>query len=227
MPQGIERWTRANAAVALVAAAVSVALSDLRPALGAALVSVAWCFLRYAPSRDLRHNLANLVTAARLGALAVVLAAIPRSYELVAWSAGLVYVFDGVDGLIARRRDETSTFGAHFDMETDCHVVLLLSAYLVVYRGFGAWVLAFGALRYVYVIARALSPGPDAGRRERRSNLGRIVFTFVSLSLALACVPAWTAFSLPLLAAALAALAISFTPDFVALVRRPDHSTIA
>jgi phosphatidylglycerophosphate synthase len=227
VPRGIERWSLANASAALLAATVSLVHSQLWPSLATTMVSIACCCGLYAPRGARRANLANLVTVARLAALLVVLATSPHDGVLVGVTAALVYALDGLDGWLARRLAEASEFGAHLDMETDSHVVLLLSVYLIAAGGFGLWVIGFGALRYVYVLARALAYGPDRPNLERRSRWGRWVFTLVSVSLALACVPAWTELTRPLLVVALGVLGASFAPDFLALARRTPHSTIA
>jgi phosphatidylglycerophosphate synthase len=217
VPSGIERWCLTNAFVALVAAAASSAFSSLSPSLVTASVAMALCWLRFGPERGWRVGLANLVTATRLFAVLFVLVVAADSGIWVGAIAALVYAFDGVDGWIARRRGEASEFGAQFDMETDSHVVMLLCVYLVVYVGYGPWVLAIGAMRYVYVLSRwALSVREV---RERRSSWGRIMYSLVSLSLALACVSQWRTVAQPLVAAALLALVWSFAPDFIALSR--------
>jgi phosphatidylglycerophosphate synthase len=217
VPGGIERWCLANAVVALVGAAASSALASLSPSLVTASVAIALCWLRYGPERGWRVGLANLVTAARLFAVLFTLVVAADSGRWVGAVAALVYLFDGLDGWIARRRGEASAFGAQFDMETDSHIVMLLCVYLVVRVGYGPWVLAIGAMRYVYVLARwALSVREV---RERRTSWGRIMYSIVSLSLALACVSQWRAVAQPLLAAGLVALVWSFAPDFIALSR--------
>jgi phosphatidylglycerophosphate synthase len=178
---------------------------------------MALCWLRYRPERGWRVGLANFVTAVRLFAVLVVLVVAADSGVWVGAIALLVYAFDGVDGWIARRRGEASLFGAQFDMETDSQIVMLLCVYLVVSAGYGAWVLLIGAMRYVYVLARWALPAREV--RERRSSWGRIVYSFVSLSLALACVSQWRTVAQPLLAAGLSALVWSFARDFIALSR--------
>lgn len=221
IPQAIERWTRLNAWAALLGAAASVAVSSLLPSLCIAIVSIAWCCFRYAPRMHSGGvGVANLITTGRLGALAAVMIFMPQTHAWVASTAGLVYTFDGVDGWIARRRGEASSFGATFDMETDAYTVILLSTYLIVERDFGVWVLAFGAIRYVYVLARAAAVSREVPIRDRRSTWGRWVYTFVLVGLTIACVPAWNAVAVPLLAATLVLLAFSFAPDFAALIPR-------
>lgn len=60
---------------------------------------------------------------------------------------------DGVDGPVARRTGTAGAFGARFDLETDALTVLMLSALVAAEGRVGAWVLASGALRYLYVAA--------------------------------------------------------------------------
>ena len=65
---------------------------------------------------------------------------------------------DGIDGALARRSGTASPFGARFDMETDALTVLMLSALVAVQGQVGPWVLASGALRYLYVAAGWIWP---------------------------------------------------------------------
>ena len=65
-------------------------------------------------------------------------------------------VLDAVDGRVARRTRTVSTLGAHFDMEVDALLILVLSVYVA--RSAGGWVLAIGAARYVFAAAGWLLP---------------------------------------------------------------------
>jgi phosphatidylglycerophosphate synthase len=65
-------------------------------------------------------------------------------------------VLDAVDGRVARLTGSTSALGARFDMEVDAFLILVLSVY--VGRAVGAWVLAIGVARYLFVAARWLVP---------------------------------------------------------------------
>jgi phosphatidylglycerophosphate synthase len=60
-------------------------------------------------------------------------------------------VLDAVDGWVARRTDTESTLGGLFDGEIDAFLILVLSVYVA--RSAGAWVLAIGAARYVFLAA--------------------------------------------------------------------------
>ena len=63
----------------------------------------------------------------------------------------LALVLDAVDGWVARRTRTTAALGAHFDGEVDAFLILVLSVYVA--RSAGAWVLAIGAARYVFLAA--------------------------------------------------------------------------
>ena len=100
---------------------------------------------------------ADLVTLTR-GTLACGAAALvgdaflqPSSaVPLVALSAAAL-VLDAVDGWVARRTRTATLFGARFDGEIDAFLILVLSVYVA--RSLGAWVLAIGAMRYVFAVA--------------------------------------------------------------------------
>jgi phosphatidylglycerophosphate synthase len=64
--------------------------------------------------------------------------------------AALALVLDAIDGWVARRT-RTAALGAQFDGEVDALLILVLSLYVA--RSAGAWVLAIGAARYVFLVA--------------------------------------------------------------------------
>jgi phosphatidylglycerophosphate synthase len=65
--------------------------------------------------------------------------------------AALALALDAVDGWVARRTRTTATLGARFDAEVDAFLILVLSVYVA--RSAGAWVLAIGLARYVFLAA--------------------------------------------------------------------------
>ena len=71
---------------------------------------------------------------------------------LVVTLAAVALALDAVDGRVARRTGTVSTLGARFDMEVDALLLLVLSAYVA--QSLGAWVLAIGLARYVFVAAK-------------------------------------------------------------------------
>ncbi len=64
--------------------------------------------------------------------------------------AAVALVLDAVDGWVARRT-RTTEAGARLDGEVDAFLILVLSVYVA--HTMGAWVLAIGAARYVFLVA--------------------------------------------------------------------------
>ena len=75
----------------------------------------------------------------------------PAPVTLLVSLSALALVLDAVDGWVARRTRTTAKLGAHFDAEVDAFLILILSVYVA--RLAGAWVLAIGAARYVFLAA--------------------------------------------------------------------------
>ncbi|HTA32984.1 MAG TPA: CDP-alcohol phosphatidyltransferase family protein [Solirubrobacteraceae bacterium] len=104
-----------------------------------------------------RLSLAGWVTFARASLAVVVAALVAGSFQrdapvtMLVSLAAVALVLDAVDGKIARRTRTTATLGAHFDGEVDAFLILVLSVYVA--RSAGAWVLAIGAARYVFLAA--------------------------------------------------------------------------
>ena len=97
--------------------------------------------------------------------------------------AVVALLLDAVDGWVARRTATVSTLGAHFDMEVDAFLILVLSVYVA--RSAGGWVLAIGAARYAFVAAGWLLPwmrGPLPLRYWRKvvAATQGVVLTFVA-----------------------------------------------
>lgn len=118
---------------------------------------------------------ADLVTLGRsvlVGGTAALVADQGREAALVtvAVIASSALVLDGVDGLVARRTGTSSALGARFDMEVDAFLILVLSAFVGLFVGL--WVLAIGAIRYVFVAAQQVLPwlrGPLPPSRARKT----------------------------------------------------------
>src|SRR6056297_413283 len=67
----------------------------------------------------------------------------------------LLLCTDLADGFAARHFGKTES-GAKLDEETDALFTLILAYLLHSYAGYGAWILSFGALRYLFVLLFAL-----------------------------------------------------------------------
>jgi phosphatidylglycerophosphate synthase len=117
-----------------------------------------------------RWGPASWVTLAR-AVLAVGVAALALMDEtaVLVTLAAVALALDLVDGWVARRTQTESAFGARFDGEVDAFLILLLSLYVA--PMYGAWVLAIGAARYLFLLGEWLLPwmrAPLPPRRWRR-----------------------------------------------------------
>lgn len=182
--------------------------------------------VRFLPLHRPRPRLgpANQVTLLRgvLTALLIALAG-EGAGEALAWTAFalavIVAALDGVDGRLARRLGWASPFGARFDMELDALLVAGLALLLWTLDRAGPWVLAAGAMRYLFVAAGALWPWlrhplPPSRRRQA-------VCVVQVLTLALALVPVLPAvWAWAVAALGLVFLSYSFAIDTLWLARR-------
>jgi phosphatidylglycerophosphate synthase len=177
------RWARVHALAMLAAAGVSLARSSPVPVVlvgaGSLLGLVALGRGRYTPASG--FGLANALTLLRLGAI-VTLGLLCRATPgpRAALLALAIFGLDGVDGLVARQRGETSEFGAGFDMECDALFVQLCALVLYLHGRVAAFVLLPASLRYLYVVFLAVYP--SAAREAPRSSLGRYAFGLFCVS---------------------------------------------
>ncbi len=131
----------------------------------------------------------------------------PAAVMVLVVLATATLVLDAVDGRVARRTGTTSELGARFDMEVDAFLILVLSVYAA--PKFGAWVLAIGLARYVFVASAWFLPWLRAGAPPRHWSKVVAVVQGVALALAAADVLPRGAMAV-LLGAALVLLAESF-----------------
>lgn len=105
---------------------------------------------------------ADLVTLTRATLSCGVAALVADSFvrDVAEWTlialAVIALALDAVDGRVARRTGTASGFGARLDGEADAFLMLVLSVYVA--RSAGAWVLAIGAVRYLFAIAGWVLP---------------------------------------------------------------------
>lgn len=165
---------------------------------------------------------ANVVTSLRSALVGAITGLVVASFTTaipVAVLTALVVpalALDAVDGWVARRTGSTSELGARFDMEVDAFLLLVLSAYVA--TTLGLWVLAIGALRYLFVLA---GWGLPWFRRRLPYRYWRKVVTAVAgIALALAVSGLLPGVAVLLVAVALALLIESFGRDVVWLVLR-------
>jgi phosphatidylglycerophosphate synthase len=159
-----------------------------------------------------RFGAANVITALRLLVLFCIVL-VPKGATLLPLAAafGVAFALDGLDGWVARSRDSASEFGAHFDVEVDAWLVLVLNAELWYQREFGPWIFVSGLLRYFYVLA--LSAFPSHSGPAPRSLFGRLAFTGLVVGLLVALI-APSSLGEPAAFFGTALVAISFARSF-------------
>lgn len=183
----LELWSRINAVGMLTATGACEVFWTLKPlgawALGSFLYLIWLCRENWTPHGN--FGLANGVTALRL-ALVLLVATCMRVVHGRAIAAMIlaIFVLDGMDGWLARRTNSASTFGRHFDMETDALLILVATHELWQRGMLGIWVLASGLLRYVYVFYSALLP--KRALPMPPSRFGRSAFSGLAVGIVLA-----------------------------------------
>jgi len=180
---------------------------------------------------------ANWVTLIRtLTALALLLFAVGKLWcgapvaggerWAIVVAASIALALDGLDGYLARRLGQASSFGARFDMETDALAMLSLAVAAWAAGQAGPWVLTSGAMRYIFVGAGLLWPVWAAPLPPRKRRQTLCVSQLIALIIALApFVPAAVGSAVCL--AGLILLGYSFGVDLVWLASRarPEGKT--
>jgi phosphatidylglycerophosphate synthase len=130
---------------------------------------------------------ANRITAFRFLAI-VVLAYVYQNLsdiQIACW-LGATIPLDGLDGYLARKRQEQTLMGAYLDMETDAFFVCIVSCMLFLRGLSGYEVLIIGFFRYFYVIIIYLCGFQYI--KEQKTRIGPIVAVFVFIALTLSFV---------------------------------------
>src|SRR5918994_2961509 len=176
---------------------------------------------------DERLGPASWVTLAR-ATLAVGVAALAADsfthgtpVALLVTLAAVALALDAADGSVARRTGTAAPLGARFDGEVDAFLILALSVYVA--PMYGAWVLAIGAARYLFLAGEWLLPWMRAPLPARRWRKLVAATQGVVLTVAAAGVLPRT-LTQALLVAALALLAASMGECTWWLWRRRDDA---
>ena len=175
------RASRAGPAAGLIAQVVLLAVLAAYAGLGAAgwivgvacAVTMAAALARAIARRpDDRLGPASWLTLAR-ATLAVGVAALAADsfahdtpVALLVTLATVSLGLDAADGWVARRTGTATALGARFDGEVDAFLILALSVYVA--PEYGAWVLAIGAARYLFLAGEWLLPWMRAPLPPRR-----------------------------------------------------------
>src|SRR5215472_9435719 len=180
-----------------------------------------------------RLGMANRITLARAGVACLIAGraldpaplGMAERWVLVAL-AGAALLLDGTDGWAARRQGLASAFGARFDMETDAFAIAVLAVTAVKAGAVPCWVLAIGAMRYLYVGAGWFfpllrRPPPASAFADRRRKTIAVLQSLALLgSLAPATPSTWAAGTC---AVALGLLIYSFSADVVTQLSSRPH----
>ena len=131
---------------------------------------------------------AHQLTLLRLLLLCAAAAALPKlqPYILLAIFSGNV-ALDVVDGFIARRLNQQSSFGGVFDREVDAIYVLVASLYFYLEIGIPAWILVPAVLPYFYRLAAwSMGNPPISGAKQPHAAfLAGVNFVLILLAVAL------------------------------------------
>jgi phosphatidylglycerophosphate synthase len=138
---------------------------------------------------------------------------------LVVTLAAVALALDAADGPAARRTGTATALGARFDGEVDAFLMLALSIYVA--PAYGAWVLAIGTARYLFLAGEWLLPWMRAPLPPRRWRRLVAATQGVVLTVAAAGVLPW-ALTQALLVVALVLLAASVGECAWWLWRRRD-----
>ena len=183
-----------------------------------------------------RLGAANRITLARAGVACLIASraidpaplGTAEQWMLAALAAGAL-VLDGTDGWAARRQGLSSAFGARFDMEIDAFAIAVLAIMVVKAAAVPYWVLAIGAMRYLYLGAGRVFPAlscspPACAFADRRRKTIAVV---QSLALLCSLVPATSSsWATAICALALGLLVYSFAADIIMqLSSRPVRAT--
>jgi phosphatidylglycerophosphate synthase len=175
------RASRTGPATGLIAQVLLLAVLEGAAGLGAVgwtvgiacAVTIAAALARgLARDPDERLGPASWVTLGR-ATLAVGVAALAADsfthdtpVALLVTLAVVALALDAVDGWVARRTGMATALGARFDGEVDAFLILALSVYVA--PACGAWVLAIGAARYLFLAGEWLLPWMRAPLPPRR-----------------------------------------------------------
>lgn len=186
----IHSWSTLHALIILMATILSLILFKVYPLILAAFFSFSLLILisknEWTPHS--RFGTGNFLTSIRL-LLVLLIALFHRQIPnyIIALSGFLILIGDGIDGKIARQKNESSEFGEYFDKETDALFIHMFCMLAVLKHMLGMWVLLIGLLRYLFVIYLLITGKKD--RKERRSKIGRHIFVFVSCAVSIMFLP--------------------------------------
>ena len=185
----ISRWNSIHAIVILISVFLSVYSEDFIFLVIGAIASFCYFILN---NRDTLMELtpiggyANWVTGFRFVLLIGLMLFLP-SLSFLQLGVGLIIFvsLDGIDGWLARKYEQSTTFGQYFDMELDALFVMMMCCYYFLFKEISMWILFPGLLRYLYRVGIDIFPKENFKESKKRyaSSIAGIFFTILILGL--------------------------------------------
>ena len=152
----IKQWNNQHAGIMLSGSFLSLYLNTISPLLvGAGISFLVYLIQNYNFLQQFKPigGYANWVTGFRLLLLFLLAGLYQPEYSVFQLGLAVSIIsLDGVDGYLARKFNQSSTFGGYFDMEVDAFFVAVLSHCFFLDGKLGWWIIIIGLLRYIYVV---------------------------------------------------------------------------
>jgi phosphatidylglycerophosphate synthase len=163
-----------------------------------------------------KFGFANLLTLSRLLIqLLLTYFALDLNNYVIAGAGFFILLFDGIDGKVAKKRNELSQFGEYFDKETDALFLLSLCLISIFKQILWSWIIVIGLFRYLFGLF--LFTQRKKVTKERRSTVGRYIYVFTILALLSSFLPFPNLYQ-PAVILAMMLLCYSFGKDFLWIV---------
>ena len=184
-------WNDRHAVVMLIGAVATFLTKSLVPIFAIGLLSFTYYIYLH---RDFLSTFkpfagyANYVTGLRLLLFSTVLIV---DFGLTPFALGVILaagaLLDVVDGYLAKKYNQASTFGQFFDMEVDALFVLAMCFFYYLFKDVPMWVIVPGLLRYAFSVSTKFFPriGFKEKKRPYASFIAGVFFTILILSLVL------------------------------------------
>ncbi len=180
MVNRFRNWTNLHAVLILIATLISFITHSLLLLVLIGNFSFLFLVLReknqWTPTT--RFGLGNLLTFGRLFLISVTALFYLKIPNIFIAGFGLIILIaDGLDGMLARDRNESSMFGEYFDKETDAYFLHIWVMIAILKSLLWPWTVILGLLRYLFIVYLFILGERD--KKERRFKWGRYIFVYV------------------------------------------------
>lgn len=185
--QGIQQLHRAlffYSLTMILFSVLSVIQSNILFLIFSILPSFAYWVIAYCLSSGYKFpgSIPNLITSVRY-CLLLLVSAFHASFSIRSLGIllGCICCMDILDGLLARKLNQTSLLGEYLDKETDALFVLILSVLIYIRIIPSFWVLIPGLIRYIYFTSIYMFM--PSGEKEHKDPLARILAVFLFIGI--------------------------------------------